>query len=733
MNWLPAFREPWAWGLLAAAAAGVVLLYFLKLRRTPVEIPSTYLWLKTLEDLHVNSLLQRIRNSLLLWLQLLALLLALLALLRPGVRDSREGTGRLVFLLDTSASMSATDVGRLPGGGADAGDPLGGGPEAGAGANGLAATATGAGAGAGGGRRFDEARRRIAQQIDAMTDGDSAMIVAFNDRAEVLQSFTSDRGRLRDALSRARPTYRRASLATALRLTDGLAGGPVSGTEPATDGPGPTAGADPAGDRGAPAELLLFSDGGFGPVPELDLVNLTPRYHAVGNDQVNNLAITAFSADRSLNRPGEVSVVATVANLGTTVASSPALLLAGDRLLDASSIELPPGDQAGLSFRIAADELQGTARTGDGGIGGEPDDVTGFLELVLEAGDDLAVDNRAYAGLTPPRMVRVLLVSPGNRPLELGMQTPRASQICQAETVDPAYLESDAYRTRVEAGIDDLIIFDRCSPESMPGTDTFFIGALPPDGWRWAGDAANPVVVDMDRTHPLLRFVDLFSLLIYQGRPLEGPPGAKTLVAGDTGPLLSLARRDTHQDLVLGFEILSTADDGRQPANTTWYAERSWPVFVLNVLRSLAGASEAAGAASYRPGETVRLRGDETADELTVRRISGPAEAVAGGDDAAPSAWQVSRSPVGGFEFAETELPGFYLVASGDRVTDAFAINLFDRQESELRVPPVIDLGDLPVAATAEERQRREYWRWLLLAMLGVLVAEWWVYGRRVG
>lgn len=720
MSWLPAFREPWAWGLLAAAAAGVVLLYFLKLRRTPVEVPSTYLWLKTLEDLHVNSLLQRIRNSLLLWLQLLALLLALLALLRPGVRDSSAGPGRLVFLLDTSASMSATDVGR-----GMSGDAGGNGAAGGAGAE--AGVAGSTAIAARGDRRFDEARRRIARRIDAMTDLDSAMLVAFNDRAEVLQSFTSDRGRLRDALSRARPTYRGTSLATALRLTDGLAHASVSGIMPATGRSEPTGEAESAGERSAPAELLLFSDGGFGPVPELDLVNLTPRYHAVGNDQVTNLAITTFSADRSLHRPGEVSVVATVANLGTTFASSPALLLAGDRLLDASSIELPPGDQAGLAFRIAADELRAAVPSGDGGTPGDPGDVTGFLELVLEAEDDLAVDNRAYAGLTPPRIVRVLLVSPGNRPLELGLQTPRAAQICQSETVEPAYLASDAYRTRVAAGIDDLIIFDRCAPESMPETNTFFIGALPPDGWRWAGDVVNPLVIDMDRTHPLLRFVDLFSVLIYQGRPVEGPPGAKTLAAGDSGPLLAIARRDAHQDLVLGFEILSTADDGRQPANTTWYAERSWPVFVLNVLRSLAGASEAAGAASYRPGESVRLRGDETADELTVRRI-------AGGEGADGAAWPVARSPVGGFEFTDTELPGFYLVTSGDRVVDSFAINLFDRQESELRVPPVVDLGDLPVAAsTTGERQRREFWRWLLLAMLGVLAVEWWAYSRRVG
>ncbi len=49
----------------------IVALYFLKLRRQPLEVPSTYLWQKSIEDMHVNSLWQRIRQSLLLYLQLL--------------------------------------------------------------------------------------------------------------------------------------------------------------------------------------------------------------------------------------------------------------------------------------------------------------------------------------------------------------------------------------------------------------------------------------------------------------------------------------------------------------------------------------------------------------------------------------------------------------------------------------------------------------------------------------
>ena len=55
----------WQWAALGAVPPVLVALYFLKLKRQPLEVPSTYLWLKSVEDLHVNSLWQRLRKSLL--------------------------------------------------------------------------------------------------------------------------------------------------------------------------------------------------------------------------------------------------------------------------------------------------------------------------------------------------------------------------------------------------------------------------------------------------------------------------------------------------------------------------------------------------------------------------------------------------------------------------------------------------------------------------------------------
>src|SRR2546423_15710310 len=88
----------WQWGLLAAVPPAIVALYFLKLRRQPLQVPSTYLWRKSIEDLHVNSLWQRLRQSLLLLLQLLLIALLMLALVNPSWQGTRLSGDRVVFL-----------------------------------------------------------------------------------------------------------------------------------------------------------------------------------------------------------------------------------------------------------------------------------------------------------------------------------------------------------------------------------------------------------------------------------------------------------------------------------------------------------------------------------------------------------------------------------------------------------------------------------------------------------
>jgi hypothetical protein len=97
------------------------------------------------------------------------------------------------------------------------------------------------------------------------------------------------------------------------------------------------------------------------------------------------------------------------------------------------------------------------------------------------------------------------------------------------------------------------------------------------------------------------------------------------------------------------------------------------------------------------------------------------------------SSVEVTPGPGGSLEIIETEVPGNYRVEDGSKLADLFAINLFDPQESSIAAVKEIDIGYESVASedtTVEQRQ--EFWRWALIAMLGLIAAEWWVYSRRV-
>src|SRR5271155_684739 len=99
-----------AWAVLVGIPVGIIALYFLKLRRRPVQVSSTLLWRRSLEDLHVNSLFQRLRRNLLLFLQLAAVFLMMFGLAGLRLKGTTGQGARYVLAVDNSASMNAADV-----------------------------------------------------------------------------------------------------------------------------------------------------------------------------------------------------------------------------------------------------------------------------------------------------------------------------------------------------------------------------------------------------------------------------------------------------------------------------------------------------------------------------------------------------------------------------------------------------------------------------------------------
>ena len=309
----------WQWTVLALIPPAIVALYFLKLKRRPVEVPSTYLWHRSIEDLHVNTIWQRLRRNLLLFLQLLVLALAMLAVLRPGWRGMTLTGDRFIFLIDNSASMRATDV-----------QPT----------------------------RLEDAKRQVNLLIDGMQSGDVAMVVSFADTARIEQMFTDSRRKLRQAVAAIGPTDRPTSLLEALKVASGLAN-PGRTADDVTD----VQVADPL-----PATVLIFSDGKFAAVSGFALGNLDAVYKPVGDPQAVNVGITTFTVRRNEARPQQLQTFARVENFSAQPVNVAMELRMDGQVINADRFELGPEETRGVTFDLGAFEsgvLQLAANTAD--------------------------------------------------------------------------------------------------------------------------------------------------------------------------------------------------------------------------------------------------------------------------------------------------------------------------------------------------------------------------------
>jgi von Willebrand factor type A domain/Aerotolerance regulator N-terminal len=95
-------------GLLFVPA--VIAMYLLKLRRDEAVVPSTLLWTRLVADIEANAPWQKLRRSLLLLLQLLLVIALALLAARPFLERPAGLARDIVLVMDTSASMAATDT-----------------------------------------------------------------------------------------------------------------------------------------------------------------------------------------------------------------------------------------------------------------------------------------------------------------------------------------------------------------------------------------------------------------------------------------------------------------------------------------------------------------------------------------------------------------------------------------------------------------------------------------------
>jgi hypothetical protein len=701
---------PYAGLVLLLVPFLIVLLYFLKLKRKPLQVPSTFLWKKSIEDLHVNSLFQWLRENVLLLLQVLTVLFLIYSALSFQLHGKDTETRRFILILDNSASMSATDVAPS---------------------------------------RLEQAKQEALAQIDEHGPDDSGMVIVFNSSAEIRQAYTNDKASLRRAIESIEQTMRPTRVDEALTLADSLAN-PQRSAEDVISSP---AGVEPGKERsisapeGVPTEVHLYSDGRFPDVPEFALGNLNMQFHAIGQPgagSVNNVAIVALNALRDVNDPRKLRVLANVANYRDQEALVKVDLevIVNDKLLDILASDNPKGALK-VSPRTVVAEVG--APDGKRDLAGEGsatflvNDVDDKSNVVLHAvlrdldgkpwRDHFQADNEAWLVVGVVRKARVLIVGNPNKPLRDFFDQPATQRVANVTYLTPDDLKNDkVYRQPARDGAFDLVIFDRCSPAkgpadkpdvNMPLANTFFIDAVPPPLDKPTEKIADPRVRNWMKEHPLLQYVpglqDVRVSEAFAFSFKSAPPRTPRLLESDKDQALMFTlTRQTFTDVVLTFAILDDNDNWV----TNWPQQISFPLFLRNLLYTYGNVSDAASEPTLQAGMVKMLRPDATVSKVEVTDPSGRSTTL-------------GRDGRAEFVFGKTDLLGTYAVEydGGKRL---FAVNLLDPDESNLEPRGEISIGATRIASDVEQSQPRDLWKWMAGAALLLAVAEWYIYNRRI-
>ena len=90
----------------------IVLMYLLKEEHEELEIPSLYLWKTVMADSEVKKPWQKLKNNILMILQLLAAFLIIMILAGPFLKTQKALGGNIIIVIDNSGSMNAKIEGK---------------------------------------------------------------------------------------------------------------------------------------------------------------------------------------------------------------------------------------------------------------------------------------------------------------------------------------------------------------------------------------------------------------------------------------------------------------------------------------------------------------------------------------------------------------------------------------------------------------------------------------------
>lgn len=713
------FLTPLLAGIVAAITVPtLIILYFLKLRRRDLEVSTTLLWRKAIQDLQANAPFQKIRRNILLLLQLLVLAAALLALAQPEIRAQTAVGKRSIILIDRSASMSSMDGDSDP-----------------------KATAV---------SRLEAAKKQAVALVDALREpgllddkADEAMVLAFDTNASVVQNFTSDKRVLRAAIESIEPSDAPTSIDEAFKLSKAY-----TGTQKFEDQIEENVGFVP-GVEGA--VIHLFSDGR---IPDALKVATSVEdkvvYHALGREDAPNVGITALQVQRAFNDPAKLSIFVSISSTARERRSVDVQVAIDGQIVKLMTVAVPPATPpqgASGEAEVEKIDLKDNPAAADWtpGLSGTElklDRVEGGVVTVQLRGTDedvLKTDDLAYLAFPPAKRLAVVLVTEGNFFLPEALRELGFSKFVEMKPAE--------FQRRLDAGPVsefDCYVFDQWVPTvkqtvtdekgaktervgpGLPAGRMLVLGAVPPPplGAIDEGEGDVAVIVNWKRDHPALANASLDTLDISRSRKVHLAPEGPVQVIAQTqdGPAILEVTDAATRAIVVPFN----------PLDSDWAFEPGFVLFLAESINYLTDTGVVAGM--VRPGATLNERLPLGAKNVQLSLPDRGSERI----DLIPAAdGSVAYGPVrqtGIYTLLWNGAAGAIDQEVDGQVRRVVASNLMDAGESEVGTRKSLGIAREVVMSSdgSSEKQRRRLWPWMILAALAVIMLEWFVYNKKV-
>lgn len=655
--------------LIAAALVlpALLAMYLLKLRRRPLRVSSTMLWPESATDVQVNVPIAPPKPS---WLMLFHLLIAaalIAAVGRPVILNSGEHAGKIVLVIDRSASMRAMD-----------------------------------GASTGGERisRLDEAKRRAREIAGRAAPTTQIAVVAFAASAEIVGEFSMDPASVGASIDAIAPTDQPGDLNAPMEIARALLAS-VRVSEESDSG----------------AEVLVISDGSFeegahelaSPGGVVCLV----RCGSSPSTDKQNLGIVVLSARRDAEHPDVVNIFAKVQNASHVLRSVPVRLSIDGLLLETRTVAVPAYSNIGPGEASVVFSASAPA----GGIA--------MISLLVDEDRDLLKsDNAAAINLKNAAPARILLVqrAPGPR-LEgepdsvLSADFLLADALAELSPGELTRVSRDRYEALAAAGelkFYDVVVFDGVVPSAAPPLPTLSFGAGVPGlelGETASAEQARPVQ-SWSRSSPLLRDVTLDGVVVARERTLRGK-GAQVLARSDSGPLIALSDPESGpKRIVVTFSL----------ADSNWPLHAGFPIFLKSAVDLLTSKGVENAGVQFLTVQPVFFEASGLPPKyigpMTVQARIAPGQPV---DAAADTRRRMTLGVL--------DLVGVYTPESGAGFPP-IAVNLLDARESEVATSDVLRVGKRVLSTAGNSSRPREIWWWVLVIAAALLTVEWLIFAR---